>query len=92
MVVPGEGDTVSGTHTLTALTKSIVYVTTVEFHLTGADAGDTVIGVAERTWGGWVGSWDTTTVRNGTYVVTSEATDIAGKTARSEGVTVTVRN
>ena len=92
MAVPSDGDTLSGTQTLTALTKSIVYVTTVEFRLTGADAGDTVIGVAERTWGGWVCSWDTTTVRNGIYVVTSEATDLAGKTARSEGVTVTVRN
>lgn len=92
MVVPRDGDTLSGTHTLTALTKSIVQVTTVEFHLTGADAADAVIGVGERTWGGWVCSWDTTTLRNGSYVVTSVASDLAGKTARSAGVAVTVQN
>jgi tRNA (mo5U34)-methyltransferase len=88
---PREGDTLSGTCKLIALTQGVVHLTKLEFHLT-ADSVDTVIGVAERTWAGWVCMWDTTSVRNGNYVVTSVVSDFAGKTGRSAGVPVTVRN
>jgi len=92
MVAPRDGDTLSGTCKLTALTRGIIQVTDVEFRLTGPDADDTVIGVAERTWAGWVCSWDTTSVRDGRNVVTSVASDFAANMGRSAGVTITIQN
>ena len=41
---------------------------------------------------GWLGAWDTTDVPNGTYTLTSVATDADGTTATSLGVSVIVDN
>ena len=69
----------------------LVDVTKVEFRLSGPD-DDALVGIADRTIFGWVYEWDTTSVANGTYTVNSVALDIAGRSGRSEGVTITVDN
>ena len=49
------------------------------------------LGTATPTLYGWLDSWDTTTVPNGSYVLVSYATGPGGSTA-SAGVGVTVQN
>ena len=64
----------------------------VEFHLRGADYDTVLVGLARPTWFGWIYKWDTTSVRNGTYTVSSSAFNLVGDVVRSEGVTITVHN
>ncbi len=67
-------------------------VTKVEFHLTGGSINDKVIAMANPTYYGWIASWDTTTVPDGTYTLQSVAYDSEGNVSRSVGVTVKVEN
>ena len=67
-------------------------ITKVQFVLTGGTFNKTVLGTGTATIYGYVYSWNTTTVPNGTYTLQSLATDSAGNTAYSAGITVTVSN
>ncbi len=60
--------------------------------LTGGSYNKTVIGTATATIYGYVYSWNTTGVVNGTYTLQSLATDSAGNTAYSTGITIKVSN
>ena len=93
MLAPSAGDVLSGTRTLNARAcDNVVVASKVEFRLTGADDADVLIGVATLTWGGWICNWDTASVRNGTYTVTSLAFDPAGNACPTAGITITVQN
>jgi hypothetical protein len=83
---PSNGDTVSGTTTVTATASDNVGVVGVQFKLDGANLG------AEVTTAPYSISWDTTTASNGSHTLTAVARDAAGNTAASAGVTVTVSN
>ena len=72
--------------------SDFVDVSTVEFHLTGGDFSDTLIGVAVRRYFGWAYAWDTTSVPNGSYTLTSVASNPLGLTATSAGVDISVKN
>ena len=50
-----------------------------------------MICTATLTYYGWLCSWNTTTVPNGSYTLVSEASNSAG-TAFSSGVNITVNN
>ena len=50
-----------------------------------------VLGTATLTYYGWLCSWNTTTVPNGSYVLLSEAFN-SGGSAFSSGVSITVNN
>ena len=67
-----------------------------EFRLSDGPPGQTVNEqlIATGTPGttGYTGSWDTTTVPNGVYVLQSVAYDAAGGVTFSTGVSVTVSN
>jgi hypothetical protein len=63
----------------------------VEFQVTGGLLHDTVVATGSRSLVGWIGSWSTNSVSNGTYSVHSVATDAIG-TVRSPDVTVKVAN
>jgi outer membrane protein assembly factor BamB len=89
---PSDGSTVSGTTTLSASASDDVAVSKVEFRLTGGTYNDAVIGVATGTRFGWIFNWNTTSVPNGAYTLTSVATDPAGNVGRSAGVAITVAN
>jgi hypothetical protein len=89
---PTDGHTLSGPITLFESALDNVRVDRVEFHITGGTFHDALLGVA--TPDGHDGSlgWDTTSVPNGQYTLTSVAYDEVGNVGRSPGVTITVQN
>ena len=63
-----------------------------EFTLTGGSLNNALIATATPTPYGWVASWNSTTVPNGTYTLQSEASDGGGNQGVSTGITVVVDN
>ena len=95
VIVPSNNTTVSGTASsldASANAASGLTISKVQFALTGGTYNKTVIGTATATIYGYVYSWNTLSVPNGTYTLQSLATDSAGNTAYSAGITVTVSN
>jgi N-acetylmuramoyl-L-alanine amidase len=86
LTYPTDGETVSGTVTVTADADDDSGVAQVEFSLDGisfvadADGSD-----------GWSATWDTTTVADGIHTLTATATDSADQTA-SDSISITVDN
>jgi hypothetical protein len=93
---PGEtqlASSISGRILLAAGASDDVRVSKVEFYATGGGVlSDTFIGAARRTYVGWLYRWATTSVPNGTYILTSVAFDLAGNSGRSASVSITVQN
>jgi hypothetical protein len=91
VIIPSNGATVSGT--AAALDATASNATSVEFWLFGGSYGYTghLIGTATPTYYGWLYSWDTTTVPNGSYALLSEAFG-SGGSAFSSHVSITVNN
>ena len=79
--------------TTATLDASASNATSVEYWLLGGSYGYTgkMIGTATPTAYGWVYSWNTTTVPNGSYALVSEALN-DGSNAFSAGVSITVSN
>ena len=90
MLIPSNGATLSGS---TILDASASNATSVEFRLFGGIYGlnAPVLCTATPTYYGWLCSWNTTTVPNGSYFLASEAFG-AGGSAFSSGVSITVNN
>jgi subtilisin family serine protease len=82
---PANGATVSGPVTITADASDNVGVTKVEFRVGGAV-------IAEDTSEPYSATWDSTTVVEGSYVISAKAYDAAGNHSTSAGITVTVSN
>ena len=76
----------------TASASNGLKVAKVQFTVTGGSFDHTVIGTATPTIYGYLFAWNTTTVPNGTYAVGSLATDTAGNSGSSAGVSVNVAN
>ena len=91
VLVPANGATLSGT--TATLDASASNATSVEFWILGGSYGYSghLIGTATPTLYGWVTSWNTTTVPNGSYALLSEAFG-AGGSAFSAAVSITVSN
>ena len=83
---PTGGASLSGTTGLAATAGDDVGVVGVQFKVDGTNVG------AEVTVAPYAATWDTSTVADGTHVVTAVARDAAGNTKTSTGVTVTVTN
>jgi thermitase len=83
---PTDGDTLSGTVTVTADATDDNGVTQVEFLVGGGS-----IGVDADGSDGWSASWATTEYGGGSHTVSATATDTAGQTA-VDSVTVSVSN
>ena len=90
VLIPSNGATLSGS---TYLDASGSNATSVEFLLFGGSYGFSapVVCTATLTFYGWLCSWNTTTVPNGSYVLVSEASGAGGSTF-SAGVSITVKN
>jgi surface antigen len=90
VLVPSNGATLSGSTTLDASASN---ATSVEFWLLGGSYGFSghLVGTATATIYGWLDSWNTTTVPNGTYLLLSEAFGAGGSTF-SSAVSITVTN
>ena len=83
---PDGGSTVSGTTTVRATASDDVGVISVGFAVDGAS-----IGVDGTGGDGWAVPWDTTTVADGSHVVSATATDTAGQSSTTQ-LAVTVQN
>ena len=95
VIIPTTGADINGTSATLDATASASYgvgITKVQFVLTGASYNKTVLGTGTATLYGYLFSFNTTTIVNGTYTLQSVATDGAGNTAYSTGITVTVNN
>ncbi len=80
------GGQVSGTVTLTANATDNVGVAGVRFLVDGAQVGGELTGAPYSI------SWNTAAVSDGAHVITAVARDLAGNSATSAGVSVTVAN
>jgi zinc transporter ZupT len=95
VIVPATGADLSGTNAVLDATASASYgvgITKVQFVLSGGSYNKTVIGTATGSQYGYILVWNSTSVPGGTYTLQSLATDAAGNTAYSTGITVTVDN
>ena len=90
ILVPSTGTTVSGSQNLDAVASS--GVTNVQYEITGGGLSDDVIATATATVFGWLASWNTTAVPNGTYTLQSVAAYGGGVSGTSPGITITVAN
>jgi hypothetical protein len=88
--IPANDATVSGTQTIDA--SASTGVTSVQYELTGGGLNDDVIATATATVYGWLASWNTTTVPNGTYTLQSVAAYGGGVSGTSPAITITVDN
>jgi len=92
VLVPSTGAALKGAALLDAGAADNVSVKTVQFVATGGTLNKTVIGTAGQTAYGYLFSWSTTSVANGSYTLQSLATDEAGNTAYSTGMPIIVDN
>ena len=84
ITAPTAGANVTGPVSVSATATDNVGVTSVQFKLDGANLGAPVAAAPYTV------SWDTSTAAAGSYTLTAVATDAAGNTATSAGVTVVV--
>ena len=91
VIIPANGAMLSGTAATLDATAS--NATSVQFWLLGGSYGYSghLVGTATPTNYGWLCSWNTTTVPNGSYVLLSEAFGPGGS-AFSAPISVTVKN
>jgi len=89
VLLPSGGATVSGSQYLDAIASP--GVSEVQYELTGGSLTDSVIAKATSTLYGWLASWDTTSVPNGTYTLQSVAS-FGGLTGTSPPISITVNN
>ena len=92
VLIPSAGAPLSGTKYLDASASDNVGVSSVEFHITSGPLNGTLIATATPTIYGWLASWDTTTVPDGTYTIGSVAHDTSGSVAYSSDLAVNVDN
>jgi hypothetical protein len=84
---PAAGVTVSGTTPVTAGASDTVGVASVQFF-----DGTSAIGTDASATDGWSVPWNTVPAGNGSHDLTAAATDLAGNTAISAAIQVTVDN
>ena len=92
VVSPGNGAAVSGTTLLDATNIYDDPGTTVEFRLSGGAEHDAPIGRATGTVDGYVLLWDTTSVVDGFYRLSSEVVRPGGAIDRSDPIWIHVVN
>jgi Bacterial Ig domain len=88
VLVPANGAKVSGTTTLDAAASN---ATSVEFVLFGGSYFGLVVGVATPTIYGWIATWNTKAIRNGSYLLFSAASNASGNGV-SPPVSIVVKN
>ena len=84
---PANGELVSGTVQITATASDNVGVTEVEFY-----CGTSSLGKGTLSGGVWRLNWNTTTLADGTCVLTAKARDAATNEGTSAAVNVTIDN
>ncbi len=90
VVIPPNDTTMSGSTFFDA--SASPGVTSVVYELTGGSLNGAVVATATPTIYGWLASWNSTYVPNGTYTLQSVATYPNGVSGTSPGITITVNN
>jgi hypothetical protein len=91
VLFPSSGATQSGTAALLDASAS-TGVTSVTYELNGNGVTNQVIATGTPTLYGWLAHWNTTSVPNGTYNLTSVASYASGLSGSSSPITITVSN
>jgi len=98
-VLPSNNATLSGTTGLDATASdtdeeraSNTGISSLQFEISGGNLTNPVLVTAALSIYGWVVTWNTGTVGNGTYTLRSVATDTQGVMKASPGITVTIQN
>jgi hypothetical protein len=91
ILVPSTGTSVKGSQ-VALDAKAGSGVSEVQFELSGGSLTDSVIATATPTIYGWLASWNSNGVPDGTYTLQSVASYPGGVAGTSAGVTVTVSN
>jgi hypothetical protein len=93
VIVPARNGTVlTGTAMLEAAATDAHGVKRVEFRLSGNGANGNLIATSTQTAYGWIATWDSTSVPNGDYTISSTAIDSGGNRQTSGPRSVTIRN
>jgi hypothetical protein len=92
VVRPADGSVLSGNAWLDATATTSTKVTSVRFVVTGNGLHDALVGTGQQSPYGWLASWDTTTVADGTYQLRSAVSSVDGKRVESQPITVVVVN
>jgi hypothetical protein len=92
VVLPSNGATLSGSQYLDAFASA--GTTQVQYEVSGGPNNyvNQVISGSGATYYGWIGSWNTTSVPNGTYTLNSVASYTGGVSGTSLPITVIVNN
>jgi uncharacterized protein YjbI with pentapeptide repeats len=91
VVIPSNGASQSGTAALLDASAS-AHVTGVTYELNGNGLTNQVIATGTPTLYGWLAVWNTTTVPNGTFQLTTVASYAGGVSGASPPITITVSN
>ncbi len=96
VLVPSSGATLSGSSVIldaSASSPDGAPLESVKFTVTGGGLDQVVLGTATPTMYGYILKWNSTTVPNGSYVLNSLVTDVAGNYELSlGGISITVTN
>jgi Bacterial Ig-like domain (group 3)/Bacterial Ig domain len=94
VIAPSNGATLSGNAMLNGYALPNGVVTKVEYRLSGGPLGDsnTLLGNAAATIYGWIYTWNTTGVPDGSYTLRSRAYDSTNAFVDSAGISITVDN
>ena len=92
VIVPTEGTTLSGNVGLDAAASSSLGISKVQYEVTGGSLTNSVVATGAPSLIGYLAEWNTTNVPNGTYSLSSVATDTANNVSTSSPVTITVSN
>jgi Bacterial Ig domain/HYR domain len=91
VLIPSNGATQSGTAGLLDASAS-AHVTALTYELNGNGLTNQVIATGTPTLYGWLAEWNTTTVPNGTYDLTTVASYAGGVSGASPPIIITVSN
>jgi hypothetical protein len=92
VLVPAAGDELRAAEWLDAGTPYLAGITKVEFRATGGSLHDTIVATGQLSPYGWLGSWNTAGVADGSYSVQAVVTNDVGTVVRSDAVSLVVGN
>ena len=90
--LPHRGSVLSGKAILAASVQSNLQPREVEFELSGPGVGTRLVGKGAHTTYGWLFSWRTSSVPNGSYQLNSVVIGSSGHVSRSAPVAINIRN
>jgi hypothetical protein len=89
---PAAGDELRAAEWLDAGTPYLAGITKVEFRATGGSLHDTIVATGQPSPYGWLGSWNTAGVADGSYAVRGVVYTSAGVIAQTPSVSMIVGN